>query len=447
MAQSAVALVLLLAAPTLAESFVVNSYTTGPQAEPVAVCLPDGGNLVAIWESADQDGDDSGVFGRLVDPAGAVGAEFPVNQATDDSQGAPAAAVAGEGFVVVWEDYDLLSIDDRLKARVFDADGNPLADEFRVDTSISEYHVAPSVSASKDGRFVVVWDDYSDVFAQMVDLAGAKVGGEFRINQTTGGYQALASVAMLAAGGFVVAWTDGSYYGGRDGDGYGVFARRFDGDGMPAGEDFQVNVASSGDQFAPDVVGRPDGGFTVIWESYDLDTGYGRVAGRRFDAIAQPLGGEFDVSGAEASYPGSAAAAVDADGTVLTVWSDLQPSLELGVVGRRFDAAGSPLESPLALDPAAAVDQIFPDACALDDGRFFAVWQADGGDGDGPGVVGLVALVAIGGLWVSSLEDSTYAAPALAEEAAPSRQSPVRLYHHAPSASNDASSARASTST
>ncbi len=368
-------------------SFVANTYTLGVQGEPVVAAF-DTSEFVVVWESDGQDGDDLGVFARVFDSQGnAIGAEFVVNQTTTDIQSSPTVAADGDGFVVVWEEYDVLAVEDRLLGRIFDSRVGPVGDEFRIDTEISDYHIAPVISAPSGGRFVVAWDDYSDVFAQLVGVNGTLVGSEFRVNAATSGYQSLATVAMQPDGGFVIAWTDGSYYGGSDGDGYGIFARRFGSNGFAIGSDFQVNVTSTGDQFAPNVVAHSDGGFTVLWESYDPFVGDSRIASRRFDSLGVARSSEFELSDETAEYPSAVAGASAVNDEMVVVWSDLQQTFNLGVVGRRVDSEGVPIEPPLAIDPLSSVDQASPDVTYLPDGRFVAVWEADGADGDDSSVV------------------------------------------------------------
>lgn len=382
--------VVLLAGIASAMPFVVNQYTTGDQSRP-GVAVTTSSDFVVIWESFGQDGDDLGVFGRFYSSGGAaLGTEFQVNQTYVDSQSSPAVAPSGDGFVVVWEEYDLLDLEDRLVARRYDGAAFPLGDEFRVDSGVAAYHVKPSVSADSGGTFVVAWDDYDDVFAQLVDTSGQLVGTEFRVNADPNGYQALASVAMLTGGGFVVAWTDGSYYGGSDGDGYGVFARRFGATGVPIGLEFQVNAIGTGDQMSPAVVALPNGGFSVVWETYDGVAGVGAANGSRFDSAGVMVGSEFRVSDDAAYYPSSVAADVASDGEMLVVWSDLREGLDLGIVGRRFDSLGMPREDPLALDPSSGIDQTSPAVAYLPDGRFVAAWEGEFADGDEAGVVALI---------------------------------------------------------
>ena len=59
---------------------------------------------------------------------------------------------------------------------------------------------------------------------------GGAVGDEFRVNTYTSNSQYDPSITSLADGGFIVAWESS----GQDGDGYGIYAQRFDASGAPA---------------------------------------------------------------------------------------------------------------------------------------------------------------------------------------------------------------------
>ena len=65
-------------------------------------------------------------------------------------------------------------------------------------------------------------------------------------------------MAMLDGGGYVVAYTDTS---GLDGNGYGIFARRYDANDNPLGDPFQVNLTGLHTQDEPAVVRLSGGGY------------------------------------------------------------------------------------------------------------------------------------------------------------------------------------------
>ena len=122
--------------------------------------------------------------------------------------------------------------------------------DFRANTYTQNIQRRPDVVFKADGDFVVTWmganasDPAYGIFGQRYDATGAAQGGEFHVNTFTPGYQFRPVAAADKKGNFVVVWSSA----GQDGDGYGVFARRFAADGTPRGGEFQVNSYTTGSQ-------------------------------------------------------------------------------------------------------------------------------------------------------------------------------------------------------
>jgi hypothetical protein len=76
----------------------------------------------------------------------------------------------------------------------------------------------------------------------------------------------------------VVTWTSLN----QDGDGAGVFARRFGPDGSPLEDEFQVNVYTVNSQVARDAAADGAGDFVVTWSSYGQDGDAYGAYGRRY---------------------------------------------------------------------------------------------------------------------------------------------------------------------
>jgi hypothetical protein len=216
----------------LTGDFQANVFSTGRQLRPAAVGQP-GGAFVVVWVDDTQDGSYTGVFGRLFDAGGQpVAGEFQVNTTTLYEQDSPDVAVDAAGnFVVVWDSFGQDGHDYGIVARLFDASGKPLGPEFQVNTYTTYRQYRPSVVREPGGHFVVTWtstgplglDAVTEIVGQRFRPDGARVGGEFLVNTYTTGGQLQSSVASQGAGTFVIVWTSP----GPDGDGEGVFGRRF----------------------------------------------------------------------------------------------------------------------------------------------------------------------------------------------------------------------------
>ncbi len=160
-----------------------------------------------------------------------MGAEFQVNNTVAGDQELPVVAINATGqFAVAWQSGGQDGSGDGIYARVFDANGLPLADEFLVNSNTENNQTNPSIAMDDAGNFVVAWESAEQdgsglgIFAQQFDSAGVADGAEFQVNTVSAGNQRNAAVAMDADGDFVVVWQ------GKDVAGEGILAQRFDAD-------------------------------------------------------------------------------------------------------------------------------------------------------------------------------------------------------------------------
>jgi hypothetical protein len=420
-----VLLVLTAAAPARAEltpvgpELQVNTYTTGFQTTP-DVAMDPSGRFVVTWQSGfffgpSPDGSGSGVFAQGFDADGTpLGTEFRANTFTLGPQFDPSVAADGAGrFVITWTSgsYNSYPSQDGSVFGAFvqryDANGTPLGPEFQANTYTTARQHEAAVVADAAGNFVVVWTSAasyyangqdgsrSGVFAQRYDASGAAVGPEFQVNSYTTGPQEQPSVAIDATtGAFVVAWQSGGYGFEPDGDGAGVFARRFDAAGVPAGPDFQVNTYTTGSQRDPHVAAASGGGFVVVWQSGGYyggaqDGSDAGIFGQRFDASGAPVGPEFQANTYTTGTQGYPDVAVDAAGNFVVVWAGAynnQDGDADGVFGQEFTGAGVPDGPEFQVNTYTTGYQNGPVVAAGPGGTFVVAWQS-GQDGSFQGIV------------------------------------------------------------
>ena len=136
---------------------------------------------------------------------------------------------AAGNFAVTWDgDPDLAGLDD-IHARLFDASGTPLDEQFLVNTTLMCAQQYPEAAMNEDGEFVIVWDcridpdddNQRDIFGQRFSSSGEFIGDEFQINTFELNDQRYPAVAISEAGGFVAVWQSQT----QDGSRYGIFAR------------------------------------------------------------------------------------------------------------------------------------------------------------------------------------------------------------------------------
>ncbi len=137
----------------------VNTTTADTQDHASVAGLNDGGYLV-VWQGNGQDGDGYGICGQRYDAAGApVGTtEFQVNSYTAGNQVHPeVAALADGGFVVSWESMDQDGDGSGIFGQRYDAGGDVVGTEFQVNSYTTSDQQYPSVNGLDDGGFVVAW--------------------------------------------------------------------------------------------------------------------------------------------------------------------------------------------------------------------------------------------------------------------------------------------------
>jgi hypothetical protein len=194
---------------------------------------------------------------------------------------------------------------------------------------------------------------------------------EYPVNTLTLGDQTYLRVAATGESAVAVWQSEG-----QDGDGFGVFGRRFDSEGTPIGEEFQVNTWTMNDQSEPAVAGGPDGEFVVVWSSFGQDGDRGGIFGQRFDASAEPIGPEFQVNRFARNYQGRPAVAYldGADAAFVVIWESYLTT-GIHVLGQLFGTDAAPLGDPFAVEGALRqVDQVLPAVAAAAGGSFIVAW-------------------------------------------------------------------------
>ncbi len=320
---------------------LVNTYTTLDQTYPRVAGPPGGsppGFVVVVWQSEGEDGAQSGVFGQRYENQFPVDPPFQVNTYTTGAEEFPDVAQDGNGnFVVVWEQPD--SDGYGIFARRYSSAGAPLTSPFRVNTYTTSLQSHPSVAASLDGSFVVVWQSHKefgtsdDVVGQRYASAGEPLGGVFRIEVSTAEYHGPPSVAAVGTNaGFVVAWDAMPDVTTE------IYARRYDAAGAPLTSPFRVNTFTTNPQVSPSVAGDPDGHFTIVWVSEAEDGDAAGVFGQRYGASGAPLGGEFRVNTYTTGRQiNPRVAMVSNNGEFTVVWASAsQDGSGYGVFGRQF---------------------------------------------------------------------------------------------------------------
>lgn len=208
------------------------------------------------------------------------------------------ASLTDGSFVVTWQSFGQDGSSSGIYGQRYDANGNTLSTEFRVNTTTSNTQANPSVAALINGDYVVTWRSdgqngtgSSDIYGQRYDATGAALGTEFRVTSSADDHTFEPSVAALTDGGFVVTWQ--SY--DQINDDYDIHGQRYDANGVAQGA-FSITSSSTNSQESPSVAALSGGGFVVTWQSYDQDGSEYGIYGQSYNASSVALGNEFLVN-------------------------------------------------------------------------------------------------------------------------------------------------------
>jgi hypothetical protein len=251
------------------------------------------GTTVVVWESQnDIFSPHWTILARRFNSLGIpLGGPVEVSQTTTGEQRHPVVAADPQGnFVVAWQANGRDGSGNAILARRFDAAGNPLGNEFLVNQFTAGAQQRPAVDRDAQGRFAIAWQsDGQDgslwgIYARRYDAAGNALGNEFRVNTTTFWFQERPGLALTPDGRLIVVWQSG-----HEGD-YGVFGQRYDAAGVPVGAEFRVNTVGPGHQLEPAVAAQPSGGFVVTWAQQESTSAFTDVWARIYPPFGAAAG-------------------------------------------------------------------------------------------------------------------------------------------------------------
>ncbi|PXX09490.1 Ca2+-binding RTX toxin-like protein [Nitrosomonas ureae] len=363
--------------------FRVNTTTDNFQEQPTITALADGG-FVASWRSFNQDRNGNyGIYAQRYDENGVtVGGEFKVNTTAAFQQSNPSiTSLINGGFVVSWHALNQSGDSLEIFMQRFNVDGTMQGGELRVNTTTANGQFFPTITALNDGGFVVSWEsDNQDgsgfgIYAQRYNASGMSVGGEFRVNNTTDSSQEQPAITALNDGGFVVIWQSFN----QDGSYFGIYAQRYNASGVTIGGEFQVNTTTFYEQESPTITSLAEGGFVVSWASTSINgiEINSDIYAQRYDASGVVVGGEFRVNTTTANYQGAPKITALVDGGFVASWTSFnQDGSGYGIYAQRYKADGAVQGGEFRVNTIADNHQWIPTITALNDGGFVVSWQS-----------------------------------------------------------------------
>ncbi|MCZ2342316.1 MAG: cadherin-like domain-containing protein [Bacteroidales bacterium] len=354
-----------------------------------SVAVAPNGQYVVVWSGVGQ-ADSNGVYARVFDKTGQpLTDEFLVNSFTTGTQTAPTVAIDGDGdFVIAWQSGGQDGDGYGIYARRFNASGNPLGDAFSVSQSTLGDQVNPAIALDADGDFVIAWSgngtisgqvDSAGIFYRRYDAAGNPLTGELRANNYTTGTQDTPAVAADLDGGFVVAWG-----GTGPSDASGIYFHRFTADGQTVGIESRANVGTAGAERLPAIGSDGRGNVVIAWQTNDA-SGDG-IFFRRFAADNNPLSGDIRANAYTTNNQQFATVAVDFDGDFVVGWSGAGAADGNGVWFSRYDNLGNIVSSDNLVNGSVGYVQFNLSVGVDSDGDLVTVWTDGASDGSGNGV-------------------------------------------------------------
>lgn len=173
--------------------------------------------------------------------------------------------------------------------------------EYQVNETSTEESFTGSITALAGGGSISVYSsddaDGRGVYARKFDANGV-ASAAVLVNTTTALTQHQPDAATLFGDHIVVTWASLD----QDGDGWGVYFQRFDDNMNPLGSETQVASTTALDQFEPLVASVDNSSFAIAWNEVDLSytTNQRTAVIRAFDGGGMAESPDIRINGATA---------------------------------------------------------------------------------------------------------------------------------------------------
>lgn len=312
------------------EQTVISVTSPGTVRNP-DVAMDDVGNFVVTWQD-DADGNATfQVRARGFTPSYVQRfAAKTINTVAAGQQQNPAIAMAGNGdYVIAWEDDREGSWD--IASRGFLADETQRFAQFVDNTTTVGQQRAPDIAMDDTGRFVIVWEDDSDlaslyqVKARGFGATGTQLFSERTVNVIATGNQLNPAVAIDSFGNWYPAWQDDGAV--STGEGYQMMSNKFTiGGSRINSSDVRANTVTAVTHTAgpparsnPAISAHKSGRYLVAWaddmdgnDSFQVLTR--GLVGTGKSLVIKAINGTVARSPAESFYPTNASVTLTATG-------------------------------------------------------------------------------------------------------------------------------------
>ena len=253
-----------------------------------------------------------------------------------------------------------------------------VGNEITTNTDITYVQTNPTVAMDAAGGYVAVWQstaqdgDQEGIFAQRYDADGIAVGSAWQVNTEVTNDQSYPAIAMDAAGNFVITWQSEAQ---DQASSWGIYAQRYSADGTALGSEFLVNTSSTTNhQNYPDIAMDSSGNFVIVWQGDGAGDSNG-VFGQRFNNLGVAQGGEFLINTYITDTQWQASVDMNASGEFVVAWSsETQDGGSWGVYAQIFNADGSVNGSEFQVSDVTTGGQGRATVAMKDNGEFVIGW-------------------------------------------------------------------------
>lgn len=269
----------------------------------------------------------------------------------------------------------------------FAGDLVPLGPAKILNTNLNYDQKQPWVDADDEGNFTLAYAWYN-IYGRRFDRDGNPLGNDFQVNPTiNNSWQDECYVGVdPISGDFAIAWSDRN---GNDGFLMGCGIRFYRADGTPYGPEFLCNVTWQDSQFEPYLAYSPTGTVFVAWTDTHVDGSAGCV-GRLFSRDGTPLTGEVLINEPSSKSQINPAVAVDRAGNFLVIYDDASGATgePREVLGRFIAPNGVPIGQSFVVNSDSTGYQSDSSVDMAANGDFAVCWlDSSGTDGDKLGVM------------------------------------------------------------
>jgi Ca2+-binding RTX toxin-like protein len=295
-----------------------------------------------------------------------------IDQAQSDRNSPTLLGMMEKGYAIVFNDGGA-----RLKAQRYDSSGTELGQEITLYDATSHGAIQSSIARLKNGDIIVTWQGFGgnteggDIFKKRFNSHWESIDKETPVNTTKDWIQRFPSVATLEHGGYIIAWASQQ----QDRSGYGIYAQQYSQDDVPLGQEFRVNTWTLSDQSRPKVLALASGGFVVAWHSLGQDGDGWGVYLKRFDSFGNELSSDHPVNSTTKGDQQFHAITALSDGGWVVAWTSVgQDGFEGGIYAQRFNADGSRYGGEFQVNSTTRFNEVTPQVLGRPDGGFVVAW-------------------------------------------------------------------------